>query len=107
MTHARSATHWRHVTDRHGRTVRYVVSNECTVQSVGLCSVHDPMSDLPSRRMVRTADGWIKRDLDPDCDGPYPEIGLIVYGTSKFDRPGLDEAHDLDKVAADAIAAAV
>lgn len=106
MTTSRSATSWRKTIDRHGRTVLYITSDECTVPSAALCSIYDPMSDLPSRRMVRDGDGWTRRDFD-ESDEPYPSHGLIVYGTCKFDRPPLAEAYCVDRVAAVAIEAAI
>ena len=104
----RSATHWRTTTDRHGRRVDYIVSDECTVADVCLVSIRDPQSDLPSRRMVRArAGGWIKREFDPEIDGPIPARGLIVWGGCKFDRPSLAEAWQIDRVSAAAIEAAI
>lgn len=105
MTNTRSATTWHKTIDRHGRTILYITSDECTVSDIALCSVYDPMSDLPSRRMVRCGDGWTKRDFDEE-DQPYPSHGLIVYGRSKFDRPSIVEAYNFDRIAAAAIEAA-
>lgn len=112
MTYTRSATHWRSTTDEFGRTIQYITSNECTVDSVCLCSEYDPDSDLPSRRMVRrnleTPDdiatrNWRMERLDPDIDGPYPKTGLTIWGRSKFDRPTLNEAKKLAPTAVKAI----
>lgn len=106
MAYHRRATHWHVTTDHKGRRVEYITSDECTVAVAALVSIHDPHSDLPSHRLVRDPEtGWRRRDLDPDVDAPYPAMGLIVYGISKFDRPDLAEAATLDRTATDAIKA--
>lgn len=102
----RSATHWHMTVDGRGRSIRYIVSDEVGVPSVALCSVQDPASGEPSRRMV--GDGWeIAEPLDPEADAPYPERGLVLYGRTKHDRPDLADALCIDPEAAEAMAASI
>jgi hypothetical protein len=102
----RSATAWHQVLDRYGRTILYITSDECTVRGIGVCSIHDRDSDVVSYRLM--ADGS-HRAMDQDSEGPFPERGLVVLGTSKFDRPTLTEVRALTGLhgaaAADAIEA--
>jgi len=102
----RPATTWHKVIDKYGRTILYITSDECTVNGIGVASIHDRDSDVPSYRLM--SDG-AHRGMSQDDDGPFPERGLVVLGTSKFDRPTLDEVRALTglhgSVAVDAIEA--
>ena len=100
----RSATIWHVAVDKCGRTIRYVTSDECTVNAVGVCSVLDPDSDAPSYRLLE--DGS-RRLLDQDSEGWFPDRGLVVLGTCKFDRPTLGDMRRLTGLRGKAVAEAI
>lgn len=101
---SRSATTWHKTVDNHGRTILYITSDECTVNGVGICSIYDPMSDEPSYRLLEDGE---RRPMNPHTDAPYPEHGLVVLGTSKFNRPTLTEVCALTGLRGKAAALAV
>lgn len=93
----RAVTHWETCADGRGRVIQYIHGNEGT--GVRLCSIADPASDAPARRIVNGAAGGIDAD---ELAGSGR--GLTVYGQHKFDRPTLGEAWlSIDKPAAVAI----
>lgn len=84
--YGRSSTDWHTCTDALGRKINYITSDEATVISIAVCSIHAPGSNEPSFRRVATGDVAFN-----ESDEPIPSHGLIVLGRSKFDRPSLDD----------------